>query len=270
MKITIADKLGLILLIYKQIGKLPLKFIPQVLFKPADATRYDEFLYLLKYIKANKIYFNKVLDVSSPFILSYILSENASVLKTDINPAESHYIKPSSNLKFELTDGTRLPYQDNSFDLVYSISVVEHIHPGYLLAMNEMIRVCKSGGLLYITFPLSKNYTEEWIENSIYSNQHTSEGRTFFQYRFDKIHYEKILAGLKGISILQESIYWENKDGQYDAMVKDIRSKWPLFLNPLKNVFLHFYYGFAMLQSKPTDFINEKSFGNVSLILKKI
>lgn len=48
-----------------------------------------------------------------------------------------------------------LPYESNSFDVVVSISVLEHLpYPNYLLAINELYRVLKPGGTLICTCDL--------------------------------------------------------------------------------------------------------------------
>lgn len=43
--------------------------------------------------------------------------------------------------------GEKLPFEDNSFDVVYSVSVMEHIASGNdLIVISEMLRVLKVGG----------------------------------------------------------------------------------------------------------------------------
>lgn len=52
-----------------------------------------------------------------------------------------------SDLEFHTFDGTELPFSDNSFDLVYSSQVLEHVrHPGALL--KDIFRVLRPGGML--------------------------------------------------------------------------------------------------------------------------
>jgi SAM-dependent methyltransferase len=54
--------------------------------------------------------------------------------------------------------GEALAFADNSFDLVYSSNVLEHVaDPGKVLA--EAMRVLRSGGYLFFTFP---NYGSWW------------------------------------------------------------------------------------------------------------
>lgn len=56
----------------------------------------------------------------------------------------SHYNKP-----FFVGSAEALPFEDNSFDVVWSITVLEHI-PDPQKALEEMRRVLKPGGLLYL------------------------------------------------------------------------------------------------------------------------
>ncbi len=54
------------------------------------------------------------------------------------------------NLKFMAEDGNALPFADNSFDALISWGSVEHMAGGYDRALNEMRRVLKPDGLLFI------------------------------------------------------------------------------------------------------------------------
>jgi SAM-dependent methyltransferase len=58
-----------------------------------------------------------------------------------------------------LYNGSDLPYEDESFDLVVSGHIIEHTEsPAQYL--SELIRVLKSNGILYIEFPTRYHYIE--------------------------------------------------------------------------------------------------------------
>lgn len=57
---------------------------------------------------------------------------------------------------------TPWPYQDNSFDRIEFISVIEHLKITPIEALNECWRILKSGGELSIKYPL---YTAETIHD---------------------------------------------------------------------------------------------------------
>lgn len=54
-----------------------------------------------------------------------------------------------------LADGTRLPYEDNSFDFTVAISVVEHVVPpiNRKKLVEEAVRCTKSGGYVFFQIP---------------------------------------------------------------------------------------------------------------------
>lgn len=272
MDIKSFDIIKLIIRIYSVLYKMNLKTALKVFLKPAETTRYIEFSYLLRFLTKSKINRkNKILDVSSPFVISYILSGKNEVLKTDINSEEKLNIRESKNLKFKIEDATKLTFKDNTFDLVYSISVIEHIYQNYLKAVQEMVRVSKQGGFVYLTFPVSNNYKEEWLEFDIYSHQYKNGRKTFFQYRFDKAKVEELLSNLTGVEVISKDIFWERKDGLYDKTINRLRKYHGTnLINYILNSLINLYAGFRLLERKSRDFSFAKSFGNISIILKKI
>ena len=58
----------------------------------------------------------------------------------------------SARVELVQADAQQLPYADESFDIVVSCETIEHLsHPGS--ALKEMARICRTGGLLYLTTP---------------------------------------------------------------------------------------------------------------------
>ena len=194
MKINACNKIKLVLNVYKALALFPsFKKKISLLFRPFDAPRYIEFAYLNKVLKKSKTNNLNILDVSSPYIMSYLLSQKNNVIKTDIDSSEKLFINESKTLKFQIEDATKLTFSDNSFDLVYSVSVIEHIYEKYILAIKEMIRVTKSGGVVYVTFPVAKSFQEEWTEGDVYEKQYKEGNKVFFQYRFDEEKVKEII-----------------------------------------------------------------------------
>ena len=54
-------------------------------------------------------------------------------------------------------DGDNLPFNDNTFDVVLSLAVLEHVKNPWIHA-NEMIRVLKPGGIVYADVPFLQPY----------------------------------------------------------------------------------------------------------------
>jgi SAM-dependent methyltransferase len=101
--------------------------------------------------------------------LSFFFANHmAEVVATDLYPVESEwtdregnpriledpkdfapYPYPEDRVRFLRMDGTRLEFPDNSFDVVWSCSSIEHFgrHPGATRSMKEVERVLKPGGV---------------------------------------------------------------------------------------------------------------------------
>jgi SAM-dependent methyltransferase len=271
LNISLIDIIKVRLLIYGQLHRLPnLKQVLRTIINPFDITRDVEFGYLLKMLKRYNIRHDTILDISSPFIMAYVLSGHSRVTKTDINPAESEMIKEGPNLNFQLEDGTQLSFQDNSFDLVYSISVIEHIHGNYADAVQEMVRVLKPGGYLCLTFPVSAQHTEEWFDHRMYPAQYQKDGKAFFQYRFDRDDVACLLSRLNHVDLVDMSLYWEKKTGGYDRCITWMQDK-PLIekLRSVKNGMLCLWSSFTLLEHRHQGFDHARHFGNASLLFRK-
>ncbi len=66
--------------------------------------------------------------------------------------AHVHAQSYSANINFVLYDGTILPLQSNTYDSAISVSVLEHTTDP-VLYLQEILRVMKPGGSLYLAFP---------------------------------------------------------------------------------------------------------------------
>ncbi len=270
MEISFGDKFSAALKIYSKLLQMPGRTAFKTWFKPAESTRYNEFAYFLKHLKSHPLKNAYILDISSPYAMAYLLTGNGNrVLKTDINSEEKLSIKESNSLSFAKEDGTALTFTDNTFDAVFSISVIEHIYEGYLDAVKEMVRVTKPGGIIYITTPVSAKITEEWINEDIYSDQHKKTDKIFFQYRFSEKDVNDIINCVPGAEVFQKHIFWERNDGDYDRFIDKLKNTGKGSIGFLKNSFLNMFVGSKILNNSPGTFEQSKSFGNISLILKK-
>ena len=62
---------------------------------------------------------------------------------------------------------TDLPYENDYFDTVSCISVLEHMsHKDQIQGIREMCRVLRKGGKLIITYDKEEDLTEKFIEES--------------------------------------------------------------------------------------------------------
>lgn len=273
MKITWQDHLTLIAKIYRILFKYPMPMWQKyhLLANPVDSTRYVEFTCLLKSLSSQK--FDQagkaVLDISSPYIMAYILAEKANVIKTDINILEKRSIHETPSLKFRQEDALSLTFPDASFDMAYAISVIEHIHGRYLSALSEMMRVIKPGGYLYVTFPVAEERREEWTQSDPYGHQHRDGKRCFFQYVFDEITVKQIIDHLKSSGDLCAARFFFEKDPHgYDKLMRSSRAR--KFMPLWRNGIASFIYACRGIRSLGEDsFGTARGVGTACILVRK-
>lgn len=107
----------------------------------AKAFRVKELL--AEFVQKHTLADNKVLDVGAG--RGYLQDVVQDYTGLDISPSAARFFhKP-----FVLGSATSMPFDDNSYDLVWSIWVLEHV-PNPEQALSEMRRNVKDGGLLYL------------------------------------------------------------------------------------------------------------------------
>jgi len=87
-------------------------------------------------------------------------SRGATVCAADFSAAAlriarqkaSHNNGRSSRIALSQADAHHLPFASGAFDLVVSCETIEHLTDPFA-ALQEMARVCKPGGMLYLTTP---------------------------------------------------------------------------------------------------------------------
>lgn len=219
----------------KSIGKKLLwKFIlsPKLLLNPVSIVRYFEFDFTLNDFIKNHSTNNKILDVSSPYLFGYYLASEYDGEYIYINPDKNDLAlvkKYSSKLKFgmnystETADATKLSFSDDSFSHIISISVIEHINGnGDSEAIREMWRVLKPNGILILTFPVAKKFTEEFSNKNTYGlSVDQIKEKYFFQRVYNEASIkERLLDKITDFTILSMEIFGECESGFYNAYTK--------------------------------------------------
>jgi ubiquinone/menaquinone biosynthesis C-methylase UbiE len=99
---------------------------------------------------------SKVLEAgcSTDLLTPYMVSQGAHAQGMDKSPAMINQAKINfPHLNFEQANIHNLPYADEYFDAVVAASLI-NIVPNKEKAMQEMVRVCKTGGKVSIFVPL--------------------------------------------------------------------------------------------------------------------
>ena len=105
-------------------------------------------------------------------------------------------------------------FESGTFDLITSISVVEHI-PDDTQAIRTIWHSLRPGGRLLLTVPCSSQAQEEYIDRNEYGLLNANEeGFFFFQRYYDQKHLRRNIFSITGEPI-RFSIYGEKKPGHY-------------------------------------------------------
>lgn len=107
--------------------------------------------------KIKRIKGKHILDIGCGYgsLSSLLLKRGATVTATEVENKKLEFAKKklgsSKNISFVKVEDERLPFPDNSFDIVTLFDVIEHVKTPELL-MSEVTRVLKPKGLLYVEF----------------------------------------------------------------------------------------------------------------------
>jgi SAM-dependent methyltransferase len=169
----------------KKLGKFHSGWFQRIFEPETYGIRAWEYGILLSILSDKCVENLKILDIGTgPSLLpEYLANLKAEVISLDIKEIS----KPWSKLvnypfKFIKADMCQMPFKDNQFDLVISISAIEHLDDWTKTktALKEMFRVTKNNGKIYLTtdFYLPRQKTDNW-------NQ--SDGKPKEAYSWDKL-----------------------------------------------------------------------------------
>ena len=98
---------------------------------------------------------------------SELLNEFGTVLSVEFDNESFEFCRDILNMNIINASILNLPISNNTYDLVCAFDVLEHVSEDQI-AWNEMVRVCKPGGFVFVSVPM---YEILWsIHDSI--NQH--------------------------------------------------------------------------------------------------
>lgn len=165
----------------------------------------------------------RILDVGSPkcFGLYLAFHFDVEVHLTDIDPPSVeeaellwNAVKRRAKGKaiFSVQDARAPKYSADEFDIVYSMSVIEHIEgaTGDSASLQAMLGVLKPGGLLLVTVPLGEKYTEQDRMGLEAAARVTDERtRHFFQRIYTPVAaQERIVNAVPGADLRRTVSVW--------------------------------------------------------------
>lgn len=167
------------------------------LLVPLDPWRYYE---LGRVAEAE--FSGRCLDVSSPKLLPSLLQAEGKGTWTCIDLFEDEIeawrsVDPALDLVVQ--DATALAFSDETFDHCICISVLEHVGAGQdAVALDEMWRVLRPGGLLYLTTDVAASPHDVRTSDAVYGSASPSvdggEG-VFFKHDYGVEEVERLVAG---------------------------------------------------------------------------
>ena len=187
-------------------GNVSFADIYRLLFWPMDSTRYFEFAFVSDAVSS--LSFVRYLDVSSPRLLPIVLTLRRNNLVSELmNPDPSDLACTAKLIKsLHLEDRCNLhgcllnaaPFHNGSFDVITSISVVEHI-PQDTEAVEEMWNMLKPGGRLLLTLPCAAEASDQYIDRDEYGLlAPDKDGFFFFQHLYDRSSLEDRIFSVTG------------------------------------------------------------------------
>jgi SAM-dependent methyltransferase len=222
-------KMGGELLLSRQ-KHISLKQIYLMLCAPLVSTRYFEFDFALRSsgIASAKI----CLDVSSPRFLPMLMLRYSNSLQMHlINPdptdlAETRQLVAALQLqnRCQLHANTldETSFSDSTFDLITSISVVEHI-PQIKPAIQKMWALLKPGGRLVLTLPCAAKAEAQYLSTNSFNVLTPDEtGYTFFQLIFDEQQLHDNIYSIAGAP-MRTAIYGEKQRG---FLQRQLHQRW--------------------------------------------
>jgi len=90
-------------------------------------------------------------------------AHGVEISDTQIERAQKYANSNKLDFKIVKADMRQLPFEDENFSFVYSYHTIVHLtKAGAKLAIDEMLRVLKKGGLLYVNFQSTDSTSLKW------------------------------------------------------------------------------------------------------------
>lgn len=193
-----------------------------LMFWPMVSVRYFEFGFMWATLSA--VAFRNYLDISSPRLFPLLIAiKNVGVHVTLLNPDRNDL---AMTRQFAIAAGIEdrcrfnsdligtAPFEDASFEIISSISVLEHI-PDDTQAVKRIWDLLKPQGRLLLTVPCAPVYLEEYSDRDEYGLLNPGEdGFFFFQRYYNREALQERIFRITG-QPCRYTIYGEKEPGLY-------------------------------------------------------
>ncbi|MEW5967865.1 MAG: class I SAM-dependent methyltransferase [Pseudomonadota bacterium] len=225
---------------------------------PIDYMRYAEFGAVLSGLKLKPG--SRVLDAGGPQWLTFALAaRNPDVQFQYINYAD-YEVQPFERIRSELgldnltiskEDLRQLSFPDESFDEIFSISVLEHVYPeegGDALALSEIKRILKQGGSVILTTPCKEKPNVVYVYGDVYERTAAQQDKQFYAREYSAHTLGQLL----------DKTRYENADVAYISEIPSLLSidylEWgPMRGKPLAKLLLRLIRTFARISGLPIE-----------------
>jgi len=154
--------------------------------------------------------------------LPNILGENCKFYGTDYNKNSIKWCQDNiKGIEFNLNSlEAKLPYADNSFDIIYGISIFTHLSEKYHYDWyNELLRVLKPGGIMYqsshgdnFLVKLTEAEKQKYNRGELVVRGQVKEGHRTFTAFHPNEFMEKLF---KNVEILEHIVHPMPNDGSW-------------------------------------------------------
>ncbi|MGB8225918.1 MAG: methyltransferase domain-containing protein [Sedimentisphaerales bacterium] len=233
-------RLGLRLLLTRK-APLAYRTVYSFFFWPMDSVRHFEFDFMWRMLADTPI--QHYLDVSSPRLFPTLLLRRHRTMSAEfLNPDAKDLAITTALIKSSgLSDRCHFhncligeaPFAPESFDVITSISVVEHI-PQDTQAIQKMWTMLKRGGRLLLSMPCAAEALEEYIDQNEYGLlEPDKNGFIFWQRFYDPLLLQERIFSITGQPNCQ-MVYGEKKAGAIinNTQHKRADPKYPLWREP--------------------------------------
>jgi len=199
----------------------------------------------------------RILDIgsSSCSLLALQLASKRKyvVCVTDIDDVVQKHVALAKKLMLEdqittgrfvvkKSDATSLAFQDETFDRITAVSILEHIPDnGDKKAVLEFWRVLKPGGLVLITVPYGTEYRETFVMKDIYQRTYKGEP-LFYQRHYDGTALMDRVIGPSGLKLRKIEYFGETSirvEKLWDSVPSAIKVVFGWMMPLVSTLFIH-------------------------------